>query len=322
MRKDVASIIGMAAMLVVSQAVALLLAPTFSANGLQAFPNATDPANAVIYIGLILGFTLFILLLFRFRRGNIARYIVIFSIFLTIFIVLLIPIAYALWWIPDPVLQGNLATVLAFALAVVVSVALWKFPEWYVVDGVGIVMAAGVTAILGISFGILPAFLLLVFLALYDAWAVYRSKHMVTLADEMTSQRLPILLVVPKTKSFSYREMGSIKEKIAKGEEREAMFMGLGDIIIPGTLVVSAFSFPPPVGLSSPDIRTILGIPSNLLIAVCTLIGILVGFALLMRFVMKGNPQAGLPLLNGGAIAGYLISFALVYGGLYHFGLF
>lgn len=320
MRKDVASIIGMAAMLVVSQVVALVLAPTFSANGLQAFPNATDPVNAVIYIVLILAFTLVILLLFRFRRQNIARYIVIGSIFLTIAIVLLIPIAYGLWWITDPVLQGNLATVLAFALAAVVSFVLWKFPEWYVVDGVGIVIAAGVTAILGISFAILPAFLLLAFLAVYDAWAVYRSKHMVTLADEMTSQRLPILLVVPKKASYSYRTQGSIKEAIAKGEEREAMFMGLGDIIIPGTLVVSSFTF---LGAGVfPDPRSVLGIPSNLFIAACTLIGILVGFAMLMRFVMKGNPQAGLPLLNGGAIAGYLISFALVYGGLYHFGLF
>ena len=46
-----------------------------------------------------------------------------------------------------------------------------------------------------------------------------------------------------------------------------------------------------------------------------------VGFAILMRFVLKGNPQAGLPLLNGGTIAGYLLSFALVYGTSHWFGL-
>jgi presenilin-like A22 family membrane protease len=32
-----------------------------------------------------------------------------------------------------------------------------------------------------------------------------------------------------------------------------------------------------------------------------------------MGYVAKGNPQAGLPLLNGGAIAGYVIAFILVY---------
>ena len=96
------------------------------------------------------------------------------------------------------------------------------------------------------------------------------------------------------------------------------MFMGLGDIIIPGTLVVSAFVF-----LRSPaiDLRIVLGLPSNLFIALATLAGTLVGYALLMRFVLKGRPQAGLPLLNGGAITGYMASFALVYGTQYAFGL-
>jgi len=187
------------------------------------------------------------------------------------------------------------------------------------VDTVGIAIAAGVTAVLGISFSILPAFLLLMGLAVYDAWAVYRSKHMVTLADEMTSQRLPILLVVPKKASYSYLQQKSLKEQIAKGEEREAMFMGLGDIIIPGILVVSASIFLRPQ-FGYPDV-TVLGLPGYVFIAALTLVGTLVGFSILMRFVMRGNPQAGLPLLNGGAIAGYLVSFALVFGTTKAFGL-
>ncbi len=308
----------MASMLVVSHLAALALAPTFFAAGFQAFQDATDPTNPILYIGLILGFTGLILLLVRYRRRNIARYVILGSIFLTISFVFLIPLWLALWPIGDVFLRDNLATIGAFLLAVLIIYALYKYPEWYLVDTVGIAIAAGVTAVLGVSFSILPAFLLLVGLALYDAWAVYRSKHMVTLADEMTSQRLPILLVVPKKASYSYLEQPRLKEQIDKGEEREAMFMGLGDIIIPGTLVVSAFVF-----LRSPavDLRIVLGLPSNLFIALATLAGTLVGYALLMRFVLKGRPQAGLPLLNGGAIMGYLASFALVYGTQYAFGL-
>ena len=318
MRSESASIVAMASMLVVSHLAALALAPTFFAAGFQAFPDATDPTNPILYIGLILGFTGLILLLVRYRRRNIARYVILGSIFLTISFVFLIPLWLALWPINDVVLRDNLATIGAFLLAVLIIYALHKYPEWYLVDTVGIAIAAGVTAVLGVSFSILPAFLLLVGLALYDAWAVYRSKHMVTLADEMTSQRLPILLVVPKKASYSYLEQPSLKEQIDRGEEREAMFMGLGDIIIPGTLVVSAFVF-----LRSPaiDLRIVLGLPSNLFIALATLAGTLVGYALLMRFVLKGRPQAGLPLLNGGAITGYLASFALVYGTQYAFGL-
>jgi presenilin-like A22 family membrane protease len=65
----------------------------------------------------------------------------------------------------------------------------------------------------------------------------------------------------------------------------------------------------------------VLGLPAYLFIAIGAMAGALVGFAILMRFVMRGNPQAGLPLLNGGAIAGYLLSFAVTFGGLRGFGL-
>ena len=183
-----------------------------------------------------------------------------------------------------------------------------KFPEWYVVDAIGITTAAGVTAILGISFGTLPAILLLIALAFYDAWAVYRTKHMITLADELTSQRLPILLVIPKKAGYSFRQQKSLKEQVASGEEREAMFVGLGDLIIPGILAVSAFTFSSAAG------RSFLGVLPNGIIAFGTVLGSLVGFMVLMRYVLKGNPQAGLPLLNGGALLGFIIASLLVYG--------
>jgi presenilin-like A22 family membrane protease len=31
-----------------------------------------------------------------------------------------------------------------------------------------------------------------------------------------------------------------------------------------------------------------------------------------MQFVRKGNPQAGLPFLNGGVIAGYIVAYLLL----------
>jgi len=85
------------------------------------------------------------------------------------------------------------------------------------------------------------------------------------------------------------------------------MFMGLGDIIIPGILVVSAF-----VSLDG-RAAAVLGIGGNLIVSLVTLLGTLAGFVVLMRFVMRGNPQAGLPLLNSGAILGYVLSYYLIY---------
>src|SRR6266487_735659 len=330
MRREYASIAAMAAILVGSQILAIALSPLFFAGGFQAFSNPADVTNTAVYIVMILAFTAVILGLVRYRRQNLAKYVIMASIFVTLAFILLLPLYFGLYYASGGALDGDVlgyvATLIAFVLAGLLVYVLVKFPEWYVVDAIGIMTAAGVTAILGISFGIVPAILLLLALAVYDAWAVYRTKHMITLADELTSQRLPILLVIPKKAGYSFREQKSLKEQVASGEEREAMFMGLGDLIIPGILSVSAFTFPPlkwdpGIGASVPDIRMIFGLPSNLFISICAIIGSLIGFAFLMRFVVRGNPQAGLPLLNGGTIAGYLLSFALVYGTAYSFGL-
>jgi len=48
MRKDVVSIAAMAAMLIVSQVVALALAPIFVEFQFQAFPDASNPVNPLI----------------------------------------------------------------------------------------------------------------------------------------------------------------------------------------------------------------------------------------------------------------------------------
>src|SRR6059058_6373980 len=312
MRREYASIAAMAALLVGSQAVAIALSPLFQGSGYQAFPNPSDVTNTVVYVILILVFTAVILGLVRYKRQNLAKYVIMASIFITLAFILLLPLFYALDYATgstvDGVLLGNVATVLAFTLAAGLVYLLVKFPEWYVVDAIGITTAAGVTAILGISFGTLPAILLLIALAFYDAWAVYRTKHMITLADELTSQRLPILLVIPKKAGYSFREQKSLKAQVAAGEEREAMFIGLGDLIIPGIMSVSAFTF-----LTAPG-RSFAGLAPNAFVALGTVLGSLVGFFFLMRFVLKGNPQAGLPLLNGGALLGFLLTNLLAFG--------
>jgi len=182
------------------------------------------------------------------------------------------------------------------------------YPEWYVVDAVGILVATGAIALIGISLAILPVLVLLVALAVYDAISVYKTKHMISLADNVMEMRLPVLLIIPKGANYSFREQKGLKEQLEGGEKRSAMFMGLGDIIIPGILAVSAFTY-------LPD-GMVWGMGKPLMVALSTIVGGVVGFIVLMRFVMKGNPQAGLPLLNGGTILGYLVSYLLVYGDL------
>ncbi len=65
-----------------------------------------------------------------------------------------------------------------------------------------------------------------------------------------------------------------------------------------------------------------IGGSEGLLVGLATLIGGLAGYAFLMRAVSTGRAQAGLPLLNGGSILGYVIGGLLFVGsGLFAFGV-
>ena len=193
-------------------------------------------------------------------------------------------------------------------LALLLMVLLYFHSEWYVVNTVGILVGAGVIVMLGVAFvpGLIMIFMILA--AVYDAWAVYRSKHMLELADTMIGLQLPILLVAPQDKGYSFKdEKTKMVEKSdispvpqvhktmipAKKKSKEALFMGLGDIIFPGMLVLSAVQW--------------LEADNSFAIAMFTLAGSLLGYLALMSYVARGKAQAGLPLLNGGAILGYLI---------------
>jgi len=299
-------IIILACLFILVQLVAIMLAIPFKAEGFQAFSNPQDPLNPILYFIFILIFTFAILMIVKYKKQNIIRYMILGAITITMFYVFLLPLWYALFFLTS--MRDVIAIVSSFGLAIGLAFVLYKYPEWYVVDFVGLIVAAGATAILGISLALLPALILLIVLAVYDAISVYKTKHMITLADSVTELKLPVLLVIPKTSSYSFIKQKGLKDELKK-EERDAMFMGLGDLVIPGILIVSTFTF------LSPN-EFLPGIYTNFLVSISTLIGSLIGFFILMRYVSKGKPQAGLPLLNLGAIVGYLISYVILYQNL------
>src|SRR3989442_13690955 len=116
MRRDLASILAMAGMLVVSQVIALLLAPIFVDLQFQAFPDATNPVNPIIYIGLILAFTAVILLLVRYRKRNLAKYVILGSIFFTVAFGFIVRLSLRTYGWLGTALAGTFATMVASLL--------------------------------------------------------------------------------------------------------------------------------------------------------------------------------------------------------------
>lgn len=252
--------------------------------------------------------------------------------------------------IKSGILLDNLSTMVGLIVSTVLMVWLIWRPEWYVVNTTGVLVGSGVVVMLGVAFVPWLVIIFMILAAIYDHWAVHKSKHMLDLADTMIGLNLPILLVAPQEKGFSMLDDGKDDEdeegdaedseddentEESKSEQKasssapakkegfkakaeaaeaardpaqqlvkkpkeggaEAMFMGLGDIIFPGMLVISAMTYLAPVG----------GESAALWVAIGVIIGGLFGYLILMTRVALGIPQAGLPLLNGCSILGYII---------------
>jgi presenilin-like A22 family membrane protease len=284
---------------------ALWLQGPFAAADYQAVEDPTDPANSIFYLGVLLVATVGMLLLMKYDLMRVLRAFIVLTsglISAYVFSVVLPPIVGEPGTLHLGALLGGGAIVLGLAL----------YPEWWVIDAAGLVMGMGAAALFGISLDVLPVLLLLGALAIYDAISVYGTEHMLTLASGVLELRVPVLIVLPTTRSFSFRELAAeIRAETAAESEhaagsatgdpenpldRDAFFIGLGDAVIPTILVVSATAF-----LQTP---TVLGLE---LASLGAMVGTLLGLLALLSLVMKGRPHAGLPLLNGGAIGGYLL---------------
>jgi presenilin-like A22 family membrane protease len=330
------AVAGIVGMFLLVQLGALALVEPFKQAGFQAVEDPQNPTNAVVYVAAILVATGVMLLAIKLAQDLAIRLLLIFTgVYLSWFVLQVVVPPLAVW-------QGF--NLLALGIALGLGVLLYAYPEWYVIDITGIVMGAGGAGLFGISFGLLPAILLLSILAVYDAISVYGTEHMLTLASGMMDLKVPIVFVIPLTLSYSYLDAempdptgevedeaadaaanggqaavaadGSDDTATAEGEsdeegmdlERDALFIGLGDAVIPTVLVASAAFFAPQ-GIPTVAVPGIaLPLP-----ALTAMIGTIAGLLILLRMVLKGRAHAGLPLLNGGTIAGYLVG-ALVAG--------
>ena len=271
----------------------ILISLPVQAAGITAFEDPTSLANPFIFIVILLVFTGFLLLLIKYGKKKWIAAIIALSIFLT-FVYIFTALVYVVT--ADP----NLSIFLILTLSILATALLYKYPEWYVIDGLGILIAAGVAAIFGSSLEYYLVVILLILLAVYDAISVYKTKHMITLAEGVIDLKTPILFVIPKRRDYSFIRDGI--GKLDDGSERAAFIIGMGDMIMPSILVVSANVF-----IKGWRIAGIINIP-----ALGAIIGSLAGLSVLLYFVSSGKPQAGLPPLNGGTILGFFLGWALV----------
>lgn len=300
LKKEVIPVLLMGVLFIIVYSLVLILTKPFISEGgiQQAFEDINDPVNILMIVIIMFVVTIAILLIAKYWKDKIIQIIILFSVGYTSFYAFFLPILKIIFSA-----YSDIVVVPSLILAILLVILLYKYPEWYVIDISGIIIGIGAIIIFGISIGILLVLILLIALAVYDAISVYKTKHMIDLADTVMDLKLPVLLVIPKKRGYSLlKETKRLKQKLKEGEEREAFFMGLGDIVIPGILVAAVYRQ--------------INIPEGFLMAIGTIIGILIGFTILMVYVLKGKPQAGLPCLCGGAIIGYIVSSLILFGEL------
>lgn len=272
-----APVVVMLLFMIAVQLLAVAITPAIIASGNRVFEDPASTANPLLYLIIILGFTGLLLAAIRLKQGWIISGFIQLSVAASIYYVL---VAFM-----DPLL--------ALVPTAAMLLLLRFYPEWYVIDLFGILVCAGISSLFGVSMTTLPALLLLLVLAVYDAISVYKTRHMVSLAEGVISIKAPLLFVVPKSRDYSFRH-DQVSVSSGEGKKRGAYFLGLGDAIIPTILVISAdWSLPAAsfFGLNLP--------------ALGAMIGTYLGFVALMT-TSRDKPQAGLPFLDTGAILGFL----------------
>ncbi len=267
-----------------------LAIPSGESNIEPAFGDPNNNENAVTYLLLVIVMTAVILGIYKLGWGKAVTAFIYFGAWSITFVVINTLIMKLV-----PTISSPIGEILLFGIPTICVILLWKFPEWYVVDGVGIFMCSGVSAVVGISFGIVPVLLLLVLFAVYDGIAVYKTKHMQKLAENVLTNKLPSLFIIPPSKDFSYREEKVWTDLDDRGK-RDAYILGMGDIIIPSSLVVSASIF-----LAGTKIW-LFTLP-----AIGAMIGSVVGLIALQVLADRyPTSHAGLPVLNSFSIIGFL----------------
>ncbi len=175
-------------------------------------------------------------------------------------------------FIPDPFTAMALAAVAGMALA------LAKHFIHRLKNVAAIFSSAGAGAVFGFSFSFFASLVIFFIMAIYDYIAVFRTKHMVSMAKEIMKQDM----------SFTV----TATEKSASGKESR-LDLGTGDLALPVMVEVAAY-------------------PIHPLLSLVTLIGATAGVSFVLVYAWKKKVfLPAIPFIFTGMMISLLAAFAL-----------
>lgn len=168
--------------------------------------------------------------------------------------------------------------------------ALWALYRNVFIHNLIIIIAiSAIAVIFGANIAPSAGIIILLFIAVYDYWAVYKTTHMVKMFKGLAESKVYFTLIIPQTFKGLFKQTQLVSPSV------DFMFLGTGDIALPAIFIVSCLQI-------------------NLLTALVTSLGTICGFVLLYIIFItqkERQPMPGLPLIVLGTLLGFLLSFII-----------
>lgn len=188
---------------------------------------------------------------------------------------------------------------LSFAIGLALVLGVWRlfWPNFWVQSVSEVFLYGGLAAIFVPVFNLVSMSILMVLIALYDAYAVWKSKHMVTLAEGQQKQKVFAGLVVP----YSLKGKRSVKNISKEVKEKgKVQAVQVKSAILGGGDMGFALLF---AGVVLKE----MGLWQSLVIPVFSTIGL----AVLFYIGKKGRYYPAMPFIGGACFVGLAVVWGL-----------
>ena len=251
--------------------------------------SVDDPAGSLYILAVVLVSTVVLLLVLRFYRGRLLfLFLEIYIVFIGSFMVWQFVLFDILKTVPFVTQEQYMAGVIIVSA---LTVAVRFIRRTFAVKNITLAIAiAGAGGTLGSFMGFLPSLLLVVALGTYDIIAVFKTGHMIKLADQSRLREIPVMFETPSKGIKTGARRG-----VKKG--KDVLGLGTGDIAIPLIFFVSI-------------LRTF----RNWLPVLGAVVGATIGLGLTIYYVTQIRRVAlpALPPIIGLSIGGFLVSLLLI----------
>lgn len=272
MKNNFKPFIGFLILFVLTHVLGLWVAYTILGTPTAVIPDPVSDYTLIDIAILLALMTLFIVIVTKFKRvgGWFFK----------------VTLAFLILGGAQTVLDLFVSSEIAFFIGIFCVILFLFFNNIFLQNIIMIFTMAGIGALLGLSLTPKIVVIVLAVLSFYDIWAVYKTRHMVSMARTMISSGAISGFVIPANGQ-------SLKSKINDFQPGEGfMLLGSGDVVLPLLLSVSLLS---------------VSFYQAIVVSIFATVGLFIMYWLLIT-QDEPRPMAALPPIAMATLIGYIVT--------------